>query len=76
MYRHHPQTKMIGEMGASGRLGIYFARLCGLPFQTHPPRRYPPGPGKGGGSLWDIGVYPISYTQYLYGAVPQKVMAI
>jgi predicted dehydrogenase len=30
-------------------------------------------PEFGGGSLWDVGVYPLSFAQYIYGGPPQAV---
>jgi predicted dehydrogenase len=74
MYRHHPQTKLAGEWVHSGRLG----QVCSIygtyiyPIPNRQDIRYVPE--YGGGSLWDLGVYPLSYAQYLLGEPPVWVL--
>lgn len=72
MYRHHPQTKIVGDWVRSGRLGeIVLARgsfhynLGGRATNVRLVREY------GGGSLWDVGVYPLSLAQFVFGGAPQ-----
>jgi D-xylose 1-dehydrogenase (NADP+, D-xylono-1,5-lactone-forming) len=74
MYRHHPQTKLVGEWVRSGRLGEIYS-VYGTYIYPIPNRQdirfvleY------GGGSLWDLGVYPMSYAQYLFGEPPVWVL--
>jgi len=79
MYRHHPQTKLAGEWVRSGRLG----ELCvvrGVFNFGLPEARRKPGaldvrlvPEFGGGCLWDIGVYPVSFAQFIMGRPPEAV---
>lgn len=79
MYRHHPQTKFIGDWIRDGNLGDI--NVINGVFNIHLPnsQRMPGNlnvrmvPEFGGGCLWDIGVYPISYAQYLLGGPPQWV---
>lgn len=70
MYRHHPQTKIAGEWVRSGRLGdISVIRgVFNFSMGTHDNIRLVPE--WGGGSLWDVGVYPLSFAQYLMGGPP------
>ena len=73
MYRHHPQTKIAGEMVQNGRLGrITVVRgVFNFAFDTRENIRLVPE--WGGGGLWDVGVYPISMAQYIMGGPPQQV---
>lgn len=73
MYRHHAQTLKIKEMIDSGELGkIQFIR--GTFTYTLEPQDH----GRwltqaGGGSIWDVGCYPISYARTMLGAEPVEV---
>jgi xylose dehydrogenase (NAD/NADP) len=73
MYRHHPQTKIVGEMVRNGRLGrITVVRgVFNFAFNTRDNIRLVPE--MGGGCLWDVGVYPLSFAQYVMGGPPQQV---
>lgn len=77
MYRHHPQTKLIGEWVKSGRLGeiVQVRGIFTFKIEHDQPnlRLYPPE--QGGGSLWDVGVYPVSMAQYVFGGPPEQVYA-
>ncbi|HEX7974892.1 MAG TPA: Gfo/Idh/MocA family oxidoreductase [Anaerolineales bacterium] len=79
MYRHHPQTKLVGEWVRSGRLGevsavrgVFNFALSGEAYSpAHRDIRLVPE--YGGGSLWDVGVYPLSFAQYIMGSAPEWV---
>jgi xylose dehydrogenase (NAD/NADP) len=73
MYRHHPQMKLAGQMVKEGRLGeITLVRaVFNFKFQTRQNIRLVPE--YGGGSLWDVGVYPVSFAQYIMGERPLSV---
>ena len=79
MYRHHPQTKIVGQLVHSGRLGEITVFRGIFNFSMNPKRRDKNNPnvrlvpGWGGGSLWDVGVYPLSFAQFIYGGPPQWV---
>jgi xylose dehydrogenase (NAD/NADP) len=75
MYRHNPQTKLLGEWVKSGRLGEVWLVRSIFNFILDDPDNIRMVPEWGGGSLWDIGVYPLSLAQYLYGGPPQWVAA-
>jgi predicted dehydrogenase len=74
MYRHHPQTKLVGQWVRDGRLGE-ISVVRGV-FNFKMPAGKPNirlTPEWGGGSLWDVGIYPVSYAQYLMGGPPEWV---
>jgi predicted dehydrogenase len=73
MYRHHPQTKIVGEWVRSGRLGdIYLVRGT-FNFLMGSRDNVRLVPEWGGGCLWDVGIYPLSFSQYVMGEPPQRV---
>ncbi len=73
MYRHHPQTKIAGDLVRDGRLGrITVVRgVFNFAFSVRDNIRLVPE--WGGGCLWDIGVYPLSFAQYIMGGAPQQL---
>ena len=73
MYRHHPQTKAIGEFVRSGRLGQIRTFRSAFSFQVSDPENVRLKPELGGGCLWDIGVYPLSMAQFVMGGGPEIV---
>lgn len=73
MYRHHPQTKLVGEWVAGGRLGEMVLVRGVFNFKLTNPDNIRLAPEKGGGSLWDVGIYPLSLAQYLAGGPPEWV---
>jgi predicted dehydrogenase len=73
MYRHHPQTKMIGEWINSGRLGEVHMMSAVFNFMLQEKHNTRLVPEYGGGALWDIGVYPVSLGQYVFGGKPRAV---
>ena len=74
MYRHHPQTKIIGDWIRDGRLGeiSYFHGVFN--FTGMDPNNVRLVPEWGGGALWDVGVYPLSLAQYVMGGPPESVV--
>lgn len=74
MYRHHPQTKIVKELAVNGRLGHITVLRGAFDFaMSDPATNVRMKPEWGGGSLWDVGVYPMSYAQNLMGGVPETV---
>ena len=73
MYRTHPQTLKVQEMVASGELGQIKLVRGSFSFVLDRPEDYRAQPEMGGGALWDIGCYPLSYTRALLGAEPLEV---
>jgi predicted dehydrogenase len=75
MYRHHPQTLAVRELVAGGAIGtLRFVRGC-FSFTLDRPGDVRFDPAKGGGALWDVGCYPVSYARTIAGAEPETVQA-
>jgi len=75
MFLHHPQIHRaieIAQGGALGRLELVNGSFSF--FLTHPgdPRVEP---SMGGGSLWDVGCYSVSFARRLAGEEPDRVGA-
>ncbi len=73
MYRHHPQTLKVQQLvtdGALGELKIINGHFI-LIFDREGNFRW--NAAAGGGSLWDVGCYPISFARMLTGCQPEKV---
>jgi len=78
MYRHHPQTRIAGEIVRSGQLGEISMVRGVFDFSMPAERRQAPDvrlvPAWGGGCLWDVGVYPLSFAQFIMDGPPEQVM--
>jgi xylose dehydrogenase (NAD/NADP) len=75
MYRHHPQTLAVRELVAGGAIGtLRFIRGC-FSFTLDRPGDVRFDPAKGGGALWDVGCYPVSYARTIVGAEPDTIQA-
>jgi predicted dehydrogenase len=74
MYRHHPQTLKVKELVSSGIIGelrlIRGAFSFNIQNQLENVRL---NQSLGGGCLWDVGCYPVSYARYLASAEPDEV---
>ena len=74
MYRHHPQTLKVQELVRSGSLGT--VKLVRGSFTYVLSREEDIrllDPAMGGGSIWDVGCYPISYARTVIGTNPLDV---
>jgi predicted dehydrogenase len=75
MYRHHPQTLKVVELVNGGKLGqVKFVRGS-FSFVYDRKNNYRSDPAQGGGALWDVGCYPLSFTRTILGAEPLEVFA-
>jgi predicted dehydrogenase len=74
MYRHHPQTLKVKELVADGKIGTIRLIRGSFSFQLNNPEDIRMDAGMGGGSIWDIGCYPISYARQLLGSEPVEVL--
>ncbi len=73
MYRHHPQTLLVKHMVDTGKIGnlqLIRGSFCYTNSRTSDPRF---DPGLGGGSIWDVGCYPIGYARYITDTEPIEV---
>ncbi len=73
MYRHHPQTLKVKEMVDSGALGELRLIRGAFTFTLTRQDNYRWHKEMGGGSLWDVGCYPVHYARTLVGTEPLEV---
>lgn len=73
MYRHHPQTLRVQELVKSGSLGTLKLVRGSFSFFLSREGDVRLDPEMGGGSIWDIGCYPISYARNVIGENPLEV---
>jgi D-xylose 1-dehydrogenase (NADP+, D-xylono-1,5-lactone-forming) len=73
MYRHHAQTLKVKEIVDSGALGKIQLIKGAFTFSISREGDIRLQKETGGGSIWDIGCYPISYAQMIVGADPVEV---
>jgi len=73
MYRHHPQTLKVQELVKSGSLGTLKLIRGAFSFFLTRDGDVRLDPAMGGGSIWDVGCYPISYTRSVLGENPLEV---
>jgi predicted dehydrogenase len=73
MYRHHPQTLKVKELVDSGKLGKLQLIKGAFTFTLTRANDIRLKKELGGGSIWDVGCYPISYARMIVGAEPLEV---
>jgi len=73
MYRHHAQTLKVKEIVDSGELGKLQLIRGAFTFTLTREDDIRARQETGGGSIWDIGCYPISYARTIVGAEPVEV---
>ena len=73
MYRHHPQTLKVQQLISSGDIGQLRVIRGGFTFNIANPEDVRLNSALGGGSIWDVGCYPISYARAVVGVDPLQV---
>jgi len=73
MYRHHPQTLKVREMVRGGQLGRPQLVRGAFTYTLTRVGDIRLKPETGGGSIWDVGCYPISYARMLADTEPVEV---
>ena len=73
MYRHHAQTLKVKELVDSGALGKIQLIKGAFTFTLTREGDIRSKKETGGGSIWDVGCYPISYARMIVGADPVEV---
>jgi len=73
MYRHHPQTLKVKEIVTSGTIGDLRLVRGTFSYKLRNPENPRLDANLGGGSIWDVGCYPISYARFLAGSEPEEV---
>ncbi len=75
MYRFHPQWIRVKEMVDAGEIGQLKTIQSSFSFFDDNPESIVNQKEYGGGSLMDIGCYPISISRFLFGEEPKNVSA-
>jgi len=73
MYRHHPQTLKVRELLDGGAIGAPRFLRGSFTFRLDRPDDVRLRPEWGGGCLWDVGCYPLSFARFVLGAEPVEV---
>jgi D-xylose 1-dehydrogenase (NADP+, D-xylono-1,5-lactone-forming) len=73
MYRHHPQTMMLKQLVGEGAIGELRYIRGSFTFTLNRPGDVRFDLTYGGGSLWDVGCYPVSLARVLAGMQPREV---
>jgi predicted dehydrogenase len=62
MYRHEPLTAAVIDLVTSGAIGAVRTIVSGFTYQQSRVNDVRLQPALGGGALWDVGCYPVSYA--------------
>jgi len=73
MYRHHAVTLKALELAQNGTLGDMKLMRGSFTYEMDYEGNIRANPDIGGGSIWDVGCYPISYMRTIFGAEPTEV---
>lgn len=73
MYRHHPQTLEVQKLVRQGAIGDVRLVHAVFSYTLDRPRDVRLDPDLGGGALWDVGCYPVSFAQAITGSAPVEV---
>ncbi len=74
MYRHHPQTLKVCELIETGTIGRLRLIRGGFTYPLGRTGDVRLKPELGGGSIWDVGCYPISFARAVSGGLaPEEV---
>lgn len=73
MYRHEPLFARVIELARGGAVGALHSINSGFTFLRSRASDIRLDPGLGGGSLWDIGCYPVSAAIAIAGSSPLSV---
>jgi xylose dehydrogenase (NAD/NADP) len=72
MYRHHAQTLKLRELIREGALGKVGLVRGAFTFTLTRPTDVRLQPAQGGGSLWDVGCYPVSFARFALDEEPHE----
>jgi D-xylose 1-dehydrogenase (NADP+, D-xylono-1,5-lactone-forming) len=76
MYRHEPMTAKVVSLLNDGAIGAVRAIVSGFTFALEGDRNIRLDPALGGGALWDVGSYPVTYAQLIAGHEPKVAFGI
>ncbi len=75
MYLHHPQIVRSVALARDGALGTLQVVLGSFSFFLDHPGDPRAEPSMGGGSIWDVGCYPVSLARRVAGEEPDRLAA-
>jgi D-xylose 1-dehydrogenase (NADP+, D-xylono-1,5-lactone-forming) len=75
MYLHHPQIATAVDIARSGRLGRVGLVTGTFTFFLDGDADPRADPAMGGGSIWDVGCYPVSFARRVIGTEPTEARA-
>lgn len=78
VFRYHPQTRVVGDLIADGRIGTVSQVTAHMSFffdRTERAGDIRMDPALGGGGMLDVVCYPIAYIRHLLDAEPLTVQA-
>jgi predicted dehydrogenase len=75
MYRHHPRTVAVRTLVRDGAIGTVRRVHGAFTFVFDRDDNWRHDPEQGGGALWDVGCYPVSFARYVLEAEPVLVWA-
>jgi xylose dehydrogenase (NAD/NADP) len=73
MYRSHAQTEKVREVIQDGQLGRIRLVRGSFTYGGTDEGNYRLKAEMGGGCLWDVGIYPLSFARFVLGAEPEEV---
>jgi predicted dehydrogenase len=76
MVRHHPQWHRVRALVQEGRIGTVRAIQSAFVFSVLDPKNVRNRADIGGGALYDVGCYPIVTARYVFGAEPDRAIAL
>ena len=76
MVRHHPQWQRVRALVREGRIGTVRTLQSAFTFPMRDPNNVRNRLEYGGGALYDVGCYPIVTARYVFGAEPERVIAV
>ena len=76
MVRHHPQLRRARDLVREGAIGQLRAIQAAFTYFNDDAGNIRNKAAMGGGALYDIGVYPIVTTRFLFGAEPRRVLGL
>ena len=75
VFMHHPQSRRLKEIIAAGEIGTLRHINAGMTFVVNDPSNIRLIKALGGGSIYDGGVYPITFSRFIAGTDPVSVQA-
>jgi len=76
MYRHHLRTAEVRRLISGGEIGPLRSMHSAFSFSSDLDGNYRLDPSMGGGSLWDVGCYPISFARFVMGTEPHTAFGV